>query len=193
MKFEAIVISGLPGAGKGVLAKKLGEQLGWKVFSIGDLWREKYKEAHPNDDISFEKFWRNVPTEEQQVMDQSAKKIIEEGKVVGEFRYAKLCEGLNCLFVFVTADLDVRAKRAMQLGKYKDRDLEGVKEILEMREGDEERIGKDIYGEDYDYKRLDFYNLVIDSGELSIDEEVEVIKGILEGMELKQVLKKLKL
>jgi len=35
-----ISISGTPGAGKGTLAKNLAAELGWPVFSMGDLRRQ---------------------------------------------------------------------------------------------------------------------------------------------------------
>jgi len=187
---KGIVISGLPGSGKGVLAKKLAEGLGWKVFSIGDLWRKKYAESGKK--VSFEEYWKSVDENSQRTMDEAARKIIEQGEVIGEFRFAKLAEGLECLFVFVTADLDVRAKRAKETGKYGDKDIDKIKEILIQREADEAAMGKQIYGMDYDYRDAGNYNILLDSGELSLNEEVKIVNGLLNGEELKKIINEIK-
>lgn len=189
---RGVVISGLPGSGKGVLAKKLGEELGWKVFSIGDLWRRKYDEEYPKKDISFEEYWKSIDMERQNAMDQAARKIIEQGEAIGEFRFAKLAEGLDCLFVFVTAEIDIRAERAKKIGKYGNRSIEEIKEILIKREEDEVKIGKGLYGPEYDYRDPGSYNILLDSGELSLDEEVRIVNGLLNGEELKKIIAKIK-
>jgi cytidylate kinase len=184
---KGIVISGLPGAGKGILAKKLGEKLGWKVFSVGDLWRLKYKESGFKG--TFEEFWKEIDIEKQKAMDDAARKMLEKGDAIGEFRYTKSCDGLDCLVVFVSCDLDKRAERAREIGKYGKKDEDEIKCILKKREEDEVNVGKEIYGDNYDYRNPINYSIILDSGELSIDEEVRIVIGLAEGKSIKELLK----
>ena len=192
MNYQGVVISGLPGAGKGELARKLSENLGWPVLSIGDLWRQKYKEKYPNSEIGFEEFWKNVPVDEQVKMDGAAKELMSKGNKIGEFRYAISCKELSVLLVFITANLDVRVNRAKKINKYEGKEKEKIKKILTNREEDEVKVGKQIYGEDYDYRELDQYDVILDSSDLNIEEEIRIIKGYLEGKLLKEILKEIK-
>jgi len=187
MRYSAIVVSGLPGAGKGHLSRELSKLTGWPVVSIGELWRKKHKES--NSTNSFEEFWKSISIEQQKTMDISAREIMEKGNIIGEFRFSKLAKGLNALFIFLTADIDKRAERAFKMGKHNEKSLEEIKKILEKRENDEVEIGKQIYGEDYDYRSPEQYSVILDSGELSVNEEVEVVKGMLDGKDLKLILR----
>jgi len=56
MKYHSIAMSGLPGAGKSSLAKKLSIDLKWKTSSIGEIWRERHKEQ--NISVPFEDYWK---------------------------------------------------------------------------------------------------------------------------------------
>jgi len=68
-----ISISGTPGAGKGTLAKNLAAELGWPVFSMGDLRRQaaarrgmtlaeynKLGETDPETDLSVDRYQREL-------------------------------------------------------------------------------------------------------------------------------------
>ena len=46
MEYKGIAISGLPVSGKTTLAKEISEIYGWPVFSIGQLWREKWRSLY---------------------------------------------------------------------------------------------------------------------------------------------------
>ncbi len=175
MKYDAVVISGLPGAGKGILAKKLAELYKWKVVSAGNLWRERYRTLYPNKEVNFEDYWKRISLFEQKHMDEHLRALIEKGNIIGDFRYAKSCVGVRALFVFLTSDITIRAKRALATRKYSGKMIEEIKDILKEREKDEVEIGKKIYGEDYDFRDEKYYNLILDSGTLSLAEEINVI------------------
>ncbi|MEI6731905.1 MAG: nucleoside monophosphate kinase [archaeon] len=189
MKFSTVVISGVPGSGKGALAKKLSEKLGWKIFSKGELFREMHKKKHPAGEVPFEEFWKSLSKEEQEEMDRKALEVLKSGNAIGDFRYAKSCEGIDALFIYVTAELEVRANRAMNTGKYAGKSVEEIKRILQAREEDEVKIGKELFGQDYDYRNLGDYNLILDSGDLKIEEELAIALGTLEGKDRKTILK----
>ena len=175
MKYNSIVISGLPGAGKGVLARAIAKKYKWKLFSIGDIWRERWKKLYPSADISFEDYWKNASFDEQREINNKARKVISKGNVVGDFRYAICCKSIPTLLIFIKPDLNVRAKRAKDINKYPNKSIEELKEILLQREKDEVNWGKKLYGEDYDFRDEKYYNLILDSGKLSLEEELKII------------------
>lgn len=179
MKFNAIILSGLPGAGKGTLAKKLSEKYKWKLISAGELWRENHKKLYPKSEVSFEEYWKNANLYEQKLMDKRIRSIISNGNVIGDFRYVESCKDFPAQFIFITANLETRAKRALALGKYPKKTFEEVKGILKKREEDEIAIEKQLYGQNSDYRDKSHYNLVIDSSTLSIEQEIEKVDELI--------------
>ncbi|MCH7567798.1 MAG: AAA family ATPase [Nanoarchaeota archaeon] len=180
MKYNSIVISGSPGVGKGALGKAIAKKYEWNFYSIGDIWRERWKKLYPSTDIYFEDYWKNANLEEQRVVNDEARKIMSEGKVVGDFRYVICCKGLPTLFIFLKSDLNIRARRALELKKYPDKSLEKIKQLLTDREKDEINWGKKLFGEDYDYREPKYYHLILDSGKLTLEEELTIITSLIE-------------
>ena len=179
---DKIIISGLPGSGKTALANSISERLEWPRFSVGDLWREehaKYVESEPENKISFEEYWKNQDIVRQYEMDKKARIRVEQGRVVADFRYAKLADGIQALRIFISAPLEVRAERAYNSGKYSGIGIKAVQEILAKREKDEILMGKKIYGETYDFRasgmRDPRYDLVINSSILSVEHEADYV------------------
>ena len=179
MKYKSIIISGLPGSGKGKLSIELSKKFRWKIFSAGDLWRRKYNRKYPDKGRTFEEFWKSQSKKEQQKIDKKIRHAIEQGNIIGEFRYATICNGLSALLVFLNPSLDIRAERALKIKKYDVETLQKVKKILLQREQDELKIGRELHGQDYDFRNLDNYDLILDTGKLSIKEEVEKIAELL--------------
>lgn len=178
--FTSIAISGLPASGKSVLAKKLAEIFDMPVYSVGQFWREKYKQLYPNREIPFEQYWRKTTFEENQEADRNSEEVLKKGKVIGDLRYPVYCRNLPVLLVFVTADLETRARRAVATGKYNGQPVEEIQKILFQREADEVRTGKQLYGDAYDYRNPDNYHLVLNSGLMTVEEEVAVVRSFLE-------------
>jgi len=177
MKFNGIVFSGLPGAGKSALVQKLATRFGWPVFSAGGQWRKKYGELYPDHRITFEEYWRNIPVDEKIKFNDSVDEVYSEGKVVGDSRYPVNLRKLPLLLIFMTADLETRAARALALGKYGAADIDGIKSILSARENDEIKTGFDLFN--YDYRDPNYYHLVLNSAKLSIDQEAKAIGSIV--------------
>jgi cytidylate kinase len=175
MAYSSVVISGLPGAGKGVLARKLAEKYGWKLFSIGDIWRERWKEFYPGNEISFEDYWKNASSKEQKSINDEARKIIGAGDAIGDFRFAICCKDLPSLFVFIRSDLNTRAERALEIEKYPGKSLKEIKNILKERELDELGWGRELFGQEYDFRDEEHYGLILDSGKLELEDEIELI------------------
>lgn len=174
--YNSILISGLPGAGKSCLARGLSERLDWPIYSIGGLFKEEWKRLYPNKELSFEEYWRTITKEINMGMNRKAREIIAKGNAIGDFRFAVCCDGLPSLRIYVTADLETRAKRV--------RDKEGksidqLKQILKARELDEVKVGKELYGDDYDFRETNQYHLVLNAGLLTFDQELSAVTDVL--------------
>ena len=179
MGYNSIILSGLPCSGKTTLANKLSDHYGWPVYSLGGLWRETWKQKYPNGEVSFEDFWARTSLEENRAMNLKAVQIFKEGNIIADTRYAIYADHLPALFVFITAPLDIRSKRAIVSGKYKGTSKE-IENLLIKREEDELKMGKDLIGESYDYRDPSLYHLVINSGLLSIEKEFSLVRNLME-------------
>ncbi len=179
MKYQSIVFSGLPGAGKSTLVKKLNDIYGWPVYSIGEIWRQRWVKLYPGREVAFEDYWRNTLPEDLVQINVDAREMFAKDKIIGDSRYTVYLRDLPIFLVFMSADLDARATRAFGLDKYDGKSLEEIKKILAQREADEAKIGRELFG--YDYRDSYYYDLVINSGRLSLEEEINVIKGALQN------------
>lgn len=184
--YNSVILSGLPVAGKGTLAMRLSEIYGWKVHSVGGLWREEWKKRFPNGEVSFHDFWRGTSIDENRQMNVVARDIVAKGRVVADTRFACVYEDLPSLLVFCTADIGVRVARAMQTDRYVGKSADEVREILLAREQDEVRGGREVFN--YDYRDVLRYHLVLNTGKLSVEQEVAVVCSFVSsGLKLYQV------
>lgn len=183
MKHGAIVISGLPGAGKSTLISRLSERTGWPVHSIGDLFRAKLKalketgEVRP--ELKIENWWPTIPAEEQVRINEELLGLVNKGEIIADTRYAFYLQGAdsNPFFVFLAASREIRAERGLKSPSYAGKTKDDVVGILKSREEDEGRIGFQLFGRDY--RDQNDYHLVINSDKMSINEEAGIILGYL--------------
>jgi len=182
MAYTSVLLSGLPGCGKLTLSKMLSTELGWELFSVGDLWRAQWKKLHPDGKPSFENYWKNTSFDENREMDMKAKARFEQGNVVADSRYSIHCKDIPALRVFVDADLETRALRASNTGKYSGKSLNEIQKILLEREDDEVMMGRILfedYDKNYDYRDSKHYAFQLNSGFLSSEEMTALIKSML--------------
>ncbi len=177
MKYQSIVFSGLPGAGKSTLARRVGQLYGWPVYSAGGLWRAKWARIYPNQEVSFEDYWRTTSVQENLKIDRDLRNIAIRGRVVGDVRYAVNLLNLPVLLVFLSADIDIRTQRALETEKYKDMALADIRKLLMRREADEVSTGQRLYS--YDYRNSLYYHLSINTAMLSREEEIALIKTLV--------------
>lgn len=180
--YKSIILSGYPGAGKSALAAALSKEYGWPVYSIGGLWRDKYKtykDAHPEYAATFEEFWSKTTIPDNLAVNEDAKLISEKENVIFDSRYTKSFNGEFCLFVFVTADIDIRVKRVHHREEYKALSVQELVEVLKRREKDEVAMGQKLYGANYDYRDPQNYAIVIDSRKMTVAQEVEKIRELM--------------
>lgn len=177
MEYKGVVFSGLPGSGKSKLVEKIAEIYGWREFSVGGLWRQRWQRLYPDAKVTFEEYWRNVSVEDIKQINIDALEVYKKGAVASDSRYSIYLKDFPLLLVFVTASLDVRALRAFDIGKYKKSGLEEIKRILLSREQDELKAGKELFN--YDYRDCNYYHLALNSGYLSLDQEIAIVKNAL--------------
>jgi cytidylate kinase len=94
-----------------------------------------------------------------------------KGNVVVDSRY--FYEDVPGLRIFMQAGLDTRIERALALPEYANSSPGQAREEILAREQDELRNGLALYG--YDYSDPKHWNLVIDSGKFSVDQELDMI------------------
>ena len=187
MKYKGIIVSGLPCSGKSVLCEKLAQEYGWNIFSFGKMWRDKWRLAYPNGNISFEDWWRNTTIEDNKQMNTVGKELFKRGDFIIDSRYSAFyCKDLPYLRVFLNADLDTRVKRCKEREDRnvtegvlaKGRSEEELRKIVQEREQDEYKMGQEIFSEDY--RKLSHYNLMLNTGEFTIMQEFNCLRALLE-------------
>jgi len=177
MKYKSIVFSGLPGAGKTTLVQKLSQIYGWPVYSVGELWRARWRQKYPAQEVNFEEYWRTTSTKDLEQVNIDFAQAVIKGGMMGDSRYAIYLRNLPILLVFLSADLETRANRALGLEKYKGMAIEQVKKILQQREVDEIAAGRRLYN--YDYRDSSYYHISLNTGMLNQEEEISIIKGLI--------------
>jgi len=166
-----ITISGNPGSGKSTVAKLLEKKLGLRYVYSGMIFRElakKYK-------MSLEEFGKYCEenSEIDKELDTRQLEILQNGDVILEGRLAGWLayrDNMPAFKVAVVADLETRAKRIVQ--REKGSIEKRKKEILE-REKSEVLRYKKYYN--IDLEDISIYDIVIDSGDKTSEEIVDII------------------
>jgi len=105
---------------------------------------------------------------------------MEKRELIVDSRYSAFyCKDLPYLRVFLDAKLDVRVERAMKREGGNTKDADKLKEILMNRERDEYQVGMNLFGEDY--RDSKHYHIMIDSSDLTIEQEFNCIRARLES------------
>lgn len=177
---KIITITGLPGSGKSSTAKKVAEALGYKHFSSGDLFRKIAKDLG----LSIEAM--NITAEEQKDIDHEVDALLkkmgdEEEEFVIDSRLAFhwMPEAFK---VFLDLDVDTAAERTFKHIKEEGRESETANSVEEVRKSLQVRIDSEhkrycnLY--DIDYTNQKHFDLVVNTGEHTID---DVVKQILDG------------
>ena len=171
-----ITISGTPGSGKSTVAEILEKKLGIKRIYSGMIFREtadKYK-------MSLEEFGKYCEknSDVDKELDNRQLEILKNGDVILEGRLAGWLAYLNkipALKVIIVTDIETRAKRIVnrEAGSVEKRKKEIIK-----REKSEILRYKKYYN--IDLKDTSIYDVVIDSGNKTPEQIVDIILEKLE-------------
>lgn len=166
-----ITISGTPGSGKTTVSRLLEKKLGLKYIYSGDVFREMAKKYN----MSLEDFGKYCEKHRDvdQQLDDYQLEMLKKGNVIVEGRIAGWIAHRNnilALKVLIDADVETRAKRVVnrEQGDVKKRE----KEIV-TREKSEATRYKKYYN--IDLKDTSIYDAVIDSGNKTPEEIVDII------------------
>ena len=167
----SITISGIPGSGKSTVAELLKDKLGIRYVYSGMIFREMAKKYN----MSLEEFGKYCEKNSKidKELDDRQLQILREGDVILEGRLSGWLAHRNKIPAFkvsLVADLDTRAHRIVKReeGSVEQR----KKEILE-RERSEFLRYKKYYK--IDIKDSSIYDLVIDTGDKTPEEIVDII------------------
>lgn len=165
-KYKSIVISGPIASGTTTAAKAVAEKLNLPYQSAGDFFRQYVIDHNiPLHDKA------QIPDDIEKKIDEELTRKAQEGAVI-DSHYAGYFnrENENVLRVLLTCDEDVRIKRALSR---KHTHTETPEEIKKREEGLDKKFRK-LYANE-NYLDLKFFNLVIDTTHLPIEETAKKI------------------
>lgn len=177
-----ITIDGPSGAGKGSLARQIGDILDLPVYSAGDFFRAIADEKGMTVEELSEKADKETDLE---VDRRTLEKGVEENCVIESRIAGRVLGQKSDLKIYITAELEERARRSlkdMEEGKREEEEevssLEEAIKKIEKRDSDNRRRYRDYYG--IDTENLEIYDVIIDNTEMSLEAQRDEIKSILE-------------
>ncbi|MCK5587202.1 MAG: AAA family ATPase [Candidatus Lokiarchaeota archaeon] len=168
-KSLTIAISGKAGAGKSTFAKRIAEIFKLEHVSAGKIFRQMAQQR--NMDLStFSRFAENNIDIDKEIDERSIKEAKKGNVVLDGHLTAWICKDLANIKIFVTAPLDVRAKRIAQ------RDENSYEDALSettRRENSERMRYKKIYN--IDITELSIFDIILNTDNWSIDSITNIL------------------
>lgn len=177
-----VTVDGPSGAGKGTLSSFIADEMDLNKYSAGDFFRGIASDRG----LSVEELSEVADKETDLKVDRrTLEKGLNENCII-EARIPSLVLGdYSDLRIFLTADLEERAKRVSEDHKKgkreteeKTRDLQEVKERIKKRDEDNWSRYNDYYG--LGERDLEKYDVLIDNTDMSIEEQKETVRKVLE-------------
>lgn len=188
MIYNALGISGDPCSGKTSLIERLAQELRWSIVSIGGLFRKRFERWESENSlyrqgVDFDEWWANTVTDaEIRKVNREAATRLAQGGVILDSRYiAENAKNIPSVArVFLTAPLEVRGTRALDAGRYPGVPLSGangVMDLLHKRGRNEYEKGQSLF--DIDYRDARDYHLTLNTGLLTIEQEVSQVLALI--------------
>lgn len=176
-----ITIGGLPGSGTTTAAELLSKKINIPWTNGGSIFRELAKEKCMELN-AFGRFAEGNPEVDKE-LDRKLIAIMRKGEIIVESRLAganAMKNEIPAMRVYLHASFDTRVER---IHDREGGSVEDIAEATRERERSEKKRYREYY--DIDYENLDYYTLVINSGELWPEQIVNII---MEGLRTKGLL-----
>lgn len=176
-----ITIDGPSGAGKGTMAYYIAELMELPSYSAGDFFREIAEDRG----LTVEELSERADKETDLKVDRrTLEKGLEENCVIESRISSWVLGSYSDLKIYITADLDERARRVARDHEEGARDneesitdVDKVKKKIEKRDRDNRKRYKEYYG--IDVEKLEIYDLIIDNTDMDISEQQEMVRKAL--------------
>ena len=174
MELKNIAVSGRIAVGSSSLAKALSLSLGWQLRDASQIFRDVTAQMGFNLEIDIDKA---IGDRDDQIDREVDKKTIEllsgSNKIVTTSKLAGfLSREIDSVFrVLASCPLKERIRRYSKDRSYP---LDRAKQLLESREMTDQAKWERLYGS-HDFFDPKIFHLVVDSGKLSVEEEVELV------------------
>ncbi len=178
-----VTLSGLPGSGKSTIARLLADKLRLKHYSTGDYMRKMAGDRHLTLAQLGQQAEKDKKIDEELDSWQIKLGLTEDNFIIdGRLSFHFIPRSIK---VFLSAEIEERAKRIMKDVKFKLRKEEQFKDLdaavkgIKERESCESKRFLQYYQTDpYDQKNYDF---VIDTTLISAEQAVDMIQEFVES------------
>ncbi len=176
-----ITIDGPSGAGKGTLAEFISRELDIPNYSAGDFFRQLAQEKR----LTVEELSAQADKQTDITVDErTLEKGLNESCVIESRISSWVLGSYSDLRIYLTAEIDERARRVKEdsdAGERDDEDdkssFEEAKNKIEQRDADNRQRYHDYYG--IDVEDLEMYDLIIDNTDLDLQEQEQLVKKAL--------------
>lgn len=176
---SVIAVCGPSGAGKGTLGKFIADYLDINYYSAGDFFRNLAEEKG----LTVEEMSEQADKETDLEVDRrTLEKGLNEDCVIESRISAWVLGDYADLSIYVTADLEERARRVMEDIENRGNErggksLEEAKETIRKRDRDNHSRYREYY--DIDMNDTSIFDIVIDNTDMGVGEQEDLVEKAL--------------
>lgn len=168
---ESIIVGGPPGSGTSTVCRLIQKELDIPYIYAGQIFRDKAKAL----ELTLSQFGdlcEEDPRYDKELDDEmmeiaKGKDVLIEGRMIGPLCSEK---GIPSFRIYIDADPMTRAERVME------RDGGSIEEVMEkMRDREESEAERYLRYYNIDHRDPSYYDLIIDSSDITPEEELALI------------------